>query len=209
MGFLYFGTPSSPAIRQAMNEGRFGCMTSPAQGNQIPEFAAWAGDNGRFGNGWPGHIPYLNWLAKLVPVADRCAFVLAPDVPFDMAATLEFSAGYVDTIRGMGFPVALALQNGAENLRLPWDDYDAVFLAGDTQWKLDLAAAELAQEGIRRGLYAHMGRCNSAARMAYARGLGLNSADGTTFAYGPDENSEDMARWGAELDRKGVQGLLF
>jgi hypothetical protein len=48
---LYLGTPSGPEIRAAMSAGELGCMTTPAQGNRIPEGAWYACDNGKFGEG--------------------------------------------------------------------------------------------------------------------------------------------------------------
>lgn len=206
--FLYFGTPSSPAIRQAMTAGRLGCMTGPAQGNRIPADAIWAGDNGRFGKGWPGHVKYQSWLRKRMAIADRCAFMLAPDVPFDMAATLDFSSFYLRKIRDMGFPAALALQNGAEEMTLPWDDFDAVFIAGDTEWKCGPAALALIHEAIGRGKYPHFARANTLERIVYAASTGANSADGTCFAFGPDKNLEDIERCLAEVS-KGVQAVLL
>jgi hypothetical protein len=186
-------------------------MTSPRQGNRIPPEAIWAADNGRYppgGKGWPGHEKYARWLAKLAPIADRCAFALAPDVPFDMAATLEFSEPYIGLIRDLGLPVALALQNGAEGLELPWDSFDVAFIAGDTEWKLGFAATELAREAQRRGKRSHLGRVNGGGRLAFAWGAGYDTADGTTFAWGPDDNAGDMARWIGDLERKGIQGVL-
>jgi len=206
----YYGPPCGRLVRTHMTlEGPFGCMTTPAQGNRIPPRAPWAADNGRFGKGWPGHDAYVRWLARLQPIADRCAFVLAPDIPFDMPGTLEFSSPYLALIRGMGFPVALALQNGAEVMALPWDEFDVAFIAGDDGWKRGPAGYEAIGQAAGRGKPVHMGRVNGAGMLAYAIGTGCSSADGTTFTYGPDTNAGDMLRWLGELERTGAQGVLL
>src|SRR5262245_62932689 len=97
---LYLATPSSPQIREAMTAGDLGCMTTPAQGNVVPEGAWWAADNGRFGKGWPGPEKWWTWLETTVTRygPDRCLFALAPDVPFDAAGTLEQSLPWLPRI---------------------------------------------------------------------------------------------------------------
>jgi hypothetical protein len=206
---LYFGNPSSPAIRQAMIAGDFGCITSPMQGNVIPDDAVWCADNGRFGKGWPGRATYLKWLAAHEYMADRCQFVLLPDVPFDMARSLDCSASYIADVAALGFPVALALQNGAENMNLPWADIDAVFIAGDTAWKLSPAAKDLSDQARQLGKWVHMGRVNTWRRLRYAAGIGCDSSDGTCFTRAPDKNLERISRWQATDRRRGVQTVLL
>ncbi|MFD7015210.1 hypothetical protein [Streptomyces sp. NPDC059928] len=51
-----------------MRAGLLACMTTPAQGNVIPDRALYACDNGKFGRGWPGAE---NWFAWLQATADR------------------------------------------------------------------------------------------------------------------------------------------
>jgi hypothetical protein len=63
---LYLGTPSSQQVRDAMSAGLLGCMTTPAQGNVIPDGAWYACDNGKFGKGWPGHDHWFAWLERTI-----------------------------------------------------------------------------------------------------------------------------------------------
>lgn len=205
---LYFATPSTPRIRDAMNAGHLGCITTPAQGNKIPAQAVWIADNGRFGKGWPGELAFEAWLASLRPIRDRCTLVVAPDVPFDMAGTMRLSPRWLDRIRRMGFTPALALQNGAEDMRLPWDDMGAAFIAGDTAWKLSPAAAWLTREARTRGKHVHMGRVSSLKRIRYAHGSGCDSCDGTYLRFGPDKNLAILMGWRSELLRNGAQTVI-
>lgn len=48
----------------------------------------WAGDNGRYGEGWPGEDAWFAWPTRHADRAAACLFAVAPDMPFDAAATL-------------------------------------------------------------------------------------------------------------------------
>ncbi len=98
-------------------------------------------------------------------------------------------------IRAAGYPAALVAQDGLEDLAIPWNDLDGLFLGGSTGWKLGLAAADLAAQARRRGLWVHLGRANSLRRLTYAKSIGCHSADGTFLAYGPDRNLPTLLGW--------------
>lgn len=201
---LYLATPSGPDVRAAMRAGRLGCMTTPAQHNVLPHGAAWAADNGRFGKGWPGHEPWHAWLARTAARYDPalCRFALAPDVPYDAHATLTESLPWLPLIRDLALPAAFAAQNGSEHIPMPWDEFDVLFLAGDTAWKLGPAAQRLAAEAASHGKSVHMGRVNSLRRLRIAAWFGCASADGTYLAYGPDINLRRLEGWLREIHRQ-------
>lgn len=192
---MYFANPSTAAIREAMNLGLIGMIATPAQGNVIPATAVWCCDNGCFGDGYPGDGGYLAFLADRAGQGAHCAFAVAPDVPFDMAASLCRSLPMLPRIRSLGFPVALAAQNGSDSVMFPWDDFDVLFLGGDTAWKLGPHARELAAEAKARGKQVHMGRVNSLRRLRYADAIGCDSVDGTYLAFGPDVNLRRLLGW--------------
>lgn len=135
---LYLGIPSTPRIREAMSAGLIGCMTTPAQGNVIPDGrqVRYACDNGKFGKGWPGEEAWFAWLTSTVARygADRCLWAVAPDVPFDAAATFEESRPWLPKMRALGVPAAFAAQGGSEAPGMvPWGEFDVLFLAGGVQ----------------------------------------------------------------------------
>ena len=200
---LYLGTPSSDDIRAAMSRGDLGCMTTPAQGNVIPDGAAWAADNGKFGKGWPGTDGWWNWLQRTVTRygAGLCLWALAPDVPFDASATLAESFPWLERIRQLGIPAAFAAQDGSEDGLIPWNDFDVLFLAGSTGWKTGPAAERLSREAHQRGLKVHMGRVNSRERLTIAEWFGCDTADGTYLRFGPDQNLPRLSGWMGELHR--------
>jgi hypothetical protein len=170
-------------------------IATPAQGNVIPPNAAWCADNGCFGDGYPGDEAFLTWLAERAEHAAHCAFVVAPDVVCDAQATLDRSAPMLPRIQAAGYPVALVAQNGLECLTVPWSTFDALFIGGDTPWKLGPAAHALAGEAKARGKWVHMGRVNSLRRLRYADAIGCDSADGTFLAFGPDVNLPEVLGW--------------
>lgn len=133
---LYLSPPSTPPVRDAMRRGLLGCITTPAQGNRVPDGVAYACDNGRFGSGWPGLDAWRRWLARRVERfgSDRCRWATAPDVPFDAVGALRESLPEFARIRALGVPAAFCAQGGSErDGMIPWDEVDVVFLAGGVQ----------------------------------------------------------------------------
>ncbi len=155
----------------------------------------WVADNAAYTGAYPGDRKYLAWLSARAAHAGRCAFATAPDVVGDAAATLSRSALMLRPIRNLGYPVALVAQDGLEHLPVPWNDLDALFIGGTTAWKLGPAAAGLATQARRRGLWVHLGRVNSLRRLRHAAAIGCDSADGTHLVYGPDRRLPELVRW--------------
>ena len=182
-----------------MQKGLLGQICTPASGNRVLEGVDWCADNGVFGNTYPGDDAYLAWLERRAWAADRCAFAVAPDVVGDAAGTLARSGPMLDRIRRIGFPVAFAGQNGIEDLTVPWDAFDVLFLGGDDPWKLGRAGRALTARARALGKPVHMGRVNSRKRLRYAVRIGCTSADGTYLGHGPDENLPRLLGWLSEI----------
>lgn len=195
---MYVGTPSSPTVRQAMSDGLLACITTPKQGNRVPEGAAWCADNGVFGKGFPGEDAWWAWLSSRPWPAELCLFAVAPDVVGDAAATLERSRPWLPRIRSLGYPAALVAQNGLEALDVPWDEFDVLFIGGDTAWKTGEHAQRLAREARDRGKRVHMGRVNGWRRWQIAEAFGCDTCDGTFLAFGPDRLLPEVLRWSAQ-----------
>jgi hypothetical protein len=174
---------------------------------ELEHFAAFGVDNGCFALGQKGgEFDAAGWLAWVDTLPRSAAFVAIPDVlnwittdagervPVgDAAATLALFPTYAPQVRAMGFPVALVAQDGLEDLSIPWDDLDAIFVGGSDAWKLGPAAAAITREAKARGKHVHVGRVNSAKRYRYAlEVMGADSADGTLLAFGPDVNTRRL-----------------
>ena len=194
-----------------MASGLLGAIMSPRQGNRLPD-AVFAidnncgpGKNGQSGTGYPGDNAYLRLIMQLAdqdgadpcdPDTSACLFVTAPDVVGDAAATLRRSEHFLPLIRHYTpFRAALVAQDGLEDLDVPWDEFDTLFIGGSTAWKLGPAARALVSEANRRLKWVHMGRVNSLKRLRYADAIGCDSADGTYLTYAPDENLPRLLAW--------------
>jgi hypothetical protein len=178
-----------------MARGEIGMICTPAEGRSPAGVAYWAADNGCFGKGYPGDEVWLAWLTRRVEHASRCLFATAPDVVADAEATLVRSLPWLPVIRQLGYPAALVAQDGLEDLAVPWDDFDVLFIGGSTAWKLSRHARHLVAEANRRGKPVHMGRVNSRRRWTYAEYIGCDSVDGTFLAFGPDANLHRLRGW--------------
>lgn len=198
---IYLSGHHGAEVAAAARDGwRLGLINTP-ESAYAPEVVSgyrwWAADNGCWSQGAAFRLDrFLRWLDR--QPRPGCLFVVAPDVPMDAARTLErFWAASVE-IRRLGFPVALAAQNGLELLGAPWPLLDALFIGGDDGWKLGHEAARIAHRAELEGKWVHMGRVNSRRRLERAVAIGCDSADGT-FLRWPRANLPRVARWFRDL----------
>ena len=148
----------------------------------------WAADCDGF-NGFKIE-PYERMLEALT-YRPGCRFISAPDVftgsDSDAQATLDqfdkwclpLQRVWSDVNEIDHQPIALVLQKGMEDLSIPWDEIDALFVGGTTDYKLSNAAADVVQEARIRGLWVHVGRVNSMKRVQHVIGIDADSFDGT------------------------------
>lgn len=192
-----------PALDRFGTSPYLGRLLSPRCGNVVRPGERWAADNDAFLAWDEGR--FLKMLARLDNLPD-CLFVAAPDVVGDAAATLDRFQDWRWEIVGRGLPVALVGQDGAEDLDIPWESFDAWFVGGSTRWKLSEASAGLVAEAKRMGKWTHMGRVNSRRRMRIAYDFGCDSIDGTGWSRFPDEYLSLHIPYIGLLHQ---QGLLF
>lgn len=207
---MYLANPCGPAVIAAMRDRRIGMIDQPNQNKVTWVEAAhaagalWAADNGAFSD----RFDVDRWWAFLVKNADRtstCLFAAAPDVVGDATATMRRSQPWLSKMRQLGYPAAFVAQDGAEHTRLPWDEFDALFIGGTTEWKVGPHARALVAAANAHGKHVHMGRVNSERRFKYAADIGCDSCDGTYLTFGPDTNLPRLLAW----TRLNEQGVLF
>lgn len=194
---MYLSGVKSAAIAHDLATGRIGLLNTPKCGYALVGVATWAMDNGCFTDTYPGDDAYLSTLDRYAEHRGRCLFVAVPDVVGDAEATLARFQPMAGRIRAAGWPVALVGQDGMENLALPWEDFDWLFVGGSTEWKLGPGAEALIRQEQAHGKRVHVGRVNSATRFRRFRSLGCDTADGTFLAFGPDINAPKLRRWTA------------
>lgn len=202
----YFANPTGSAV-EAMKSGLISLINTPSQGGATPENlppnVQWCADNGCFGKNYIGDDGFLRWLASYnAEQISRCKFAVAPDVVGDAQATLERSSPFLPKIRSLGYPVAFVAQDGLEGTKIPWDDFDALFIGGSTEFKLGIVAKAAVAVAKRRGKWVHMGRVNSMRRLEYATAIGCDSADGTFLIFGPDKNLPQLLGWVRKVNQQ-------
>jgi hypothetical protein len=190
---IYLSGAVYPAILRWRHGG---IMLTPEMGNAPDlEGVCWAADNGCYTAG--NRFSEAKWIRFLKKWQGQgtCFFAVAPDVPFDMDATWERSRSYLPVIRNLGYPAALAIQNGVISSRLPWDAFDAIFIAGDKRFKTSRLAREVCEQAKVRGKHIHIARRNSAKSLQEAQGMWADTCDGTFLKYGPDKNWPRLQDW--------------
>jgi hypothetical protein len=217
------GAATKGAEAVAFERG-IGLMIQPGNSYHLKVglYPFWAADNGAFTKSERGFDPerFRALLRRdtLKEYAGSCLFVVAPDklvvlpdgtVVGDARGTLEQFPDWAREIRAAGFPVALVAQNGLESMldEVPWALVDALFIGGDTAWKLSDAARVCVTEARRRRKLTHMGRVNSFSRMARAAAMLCDTADGTFLMFGPKVNLPRLLGWLRDLN-EGVQAHL-
>ncbi len=185
---LLLTTTSLRTLLTHWNHPQHGRLLTPRHYSRAQDTARsgipWAIDNDGFGG--VDAVAFRRMVYDLVGTPD-CLFLTVPDVYLGdgveaHAATLEAWREWYPFVSMTGFPLAFVLQIGSTIDNVPWDELDAVFVGGDTAWKLGPEAREIVAEAKRRGKHVHMGRVNSAKRIAYAKSIGCDSADGSGWA---------------------------
>jgi hypothetical protein len=193
---LYLSGVANPVLEPHADRESLGLMVGPGGGtySKVGAYGLFAADNGCFSKG--DSFDANEWLTFLDQLPrESCLLATAPDVVGDAAATLERSAEWLPVIRSMGFPAALVAQDGLEDLEVPWDTFDVLFIGGSTEWKLSDAAADLMSEAKLRGKWVHVGRVNSFKRVKWSVANGADSMDGTFLAFGPKTNLPRLLTW--------------
>lgn len=187
----------SGAIRPELRHDQLGWMFSPRMGNRVPGHGWYAIDNGCFGDPLGFSMErFERFVARITEQAPaRCLFVVAPDIPFDADGTVARFDEYLPAMKQFGRPIAMVTQDGMQPEDIRWNDVDALFVGGSTEWKLGSESAAIIAEAKRRGLWVHVGRVNSARRFRAARAIGADSVDGTFMKYGGVGNEAQVLRW--------------
>lgn len=191
---MYFANPTVGSIPH-MVDGTIGFIATPRQGQYPPPGVVWCLDNNCFGKEEFNEAKWWKWVQS--PLLDRttCAFVTAPDVVGDAQATTIKSMPWLTRIRELGYRVAFVAQDGCDEYRPPWDEFDVLFIGGTDSFKLGPLPRLLAREARLRNIGVHCGRVNSLKRLRYAEAIGCQSADGTSLIFGPDKRLRDVLHW--------------
>ena len=176
MKILLDCSPAKIAAYSARYGYEFGQLRTPLTNYALaPAPVEWAADNGRFKN--LSIAVWRKWVARFDENRERRPlFVTLPDVVGDARRTSELFEYF--KLETNELPRALVLQDGIENVHIPWRDLAAVFVGGTDQFKSSRAALAAAQTAKDLGKLVHLGRVNTAARVRNWIGI-ADSGDGT------------------------------
>ena len=108
-------------------------------------------------------------------------WIVVPDIVCGGMESLEYSLRWLERLKGIPTRLLIAVQNGMvpDDVRELLSPSTGLFIGGDTVFKLSSldAWSKLAR---RRNCYLHVGRVNSAKRIAICAAAGVNSFDGTS-----------------------------
>ena len=138
----------------------------------------WAIDNGAFAR--LEIKPFEALLRREEHHKDKCLFVTAPDVVGSARRTLEVFEHWKTKLQG--WPIALACQDGQQDLTIPWSEIAAVFIGGSTNWKISDHVTHIVKAAQALGKWVHVGRVNDPARFEHFENMGADSIDGTGLA---------------------------
>lgn len=138
----------------------------------------WAIDNGAFTRF--DERAFMSLLQREEHHKANCLFVTVPDVVTSARRTLEVFERWRGRLAA--WPLALAIQDGQQDLPIPWEDIAAVFIGGSTEFKLSPAAAHVVRAAKMLGKWVHVGRVNGPDRFAYFEEMGADSIDGSGIA---------------------------
>ncbi len=177
---LLFVDSAHPTIAEYAHPN-LGRLVGPRQTSSIETTARsgvpWAADNDCFQR--LDVSAYLRLLG-LIHGLPGCRFVTVPDVVGDAELTDYRWERWAPVIReDVGQPAAYVAQDGC--VLIP-DDADALFIGGTDDFKTSHEAEYLVRVAQARGLWVHMGRVNGHQRIRYARSIGCDSVDGSSWS---------------------------
>jgi len=165
-------------VRKSASQLVMGQLITPLTG-----YSDWGGtyaiDNGAF-----SHFPeskFRKILMRQDEAKDRCLFVTCPDIVGSGQRSIELfrrRSRWIPT----GWKVAMVAQDGMEDLEIPWDEMDAVFIGGKDPWKDSNAAGDIVKTAKILGIWVHVGRVNTPRRFEHFVQLGADSCDGSGVA---------------------------
>lgn len=192
---LLLATQSEVQMR-AFAHPHLGRLVQPRHYPRLAATAArgipWAADNDAFGGFDEAAAARFEKMLAAIRGIPGCLFVTCPDVVGEAGLTDLLFEEWAPFIHARGFPVAYVVQeDGLENepRGILWNAISAIFIgcATDNE-KLGSRIRSIVGEAKRRGKWVHMGRVNSARRIAYAREIGCDSIDGTGWVKWRDRH---------------------
>ena len=149
-------------------------------------------DNGAYGAEGFRAASFEALLGRLEPHREKCLFVVAPDVVANARRTLECWPSWAERVRP--FPPALVAQDGIEDLPIPWDDFETIFIGGSPGWKMSKDAADVIRAAKILGKSVHVGGVWTVERACHFHKLHADSIDGVRLAINRHQRTR-LLKW--------------
>jgi len=175
---IYLATPYERIPKKY--HSYYGAMSSLAGRMEKKALAIgrpWMLDNGEFAGKFNAD-KWIKAMKNLQPYGHNCLGVVVPDVVGDAVATLEKWHAFKDVVQP-GYKKCFVAQNGMKDIKIPWSEFDCLFIGGDNHFKLKESPKWIV-EAQRRGKWVHVGRVNTPLRIR--RFWYADSVDGTTIS---------------------------
>ena len=91
-------------------------------------------------------------------------FICLPDIVGNAQRTMELFEEF--ELRTNGLPRALVLQDGINNVSIPWRKISAVFVGGSDAFKISPEAIQTCRTAKMLGKWVHIGRVNTVERLS-------------------------------------------
>jgi len=122
---------------------------------------------------------------------NNCLFVTCPDIVGDARRTMELWKRR--ELFSNGFDLSLVMQNGVEEMDIPWDETPAVFIGGTDPWKDSKTCLDIVRTAKILGKHVHCGRVNQIKRYRLFAEAGCDTCDGSSIAL-HDYKLREIAR---------------
>jgi hypothetical protein len=198
---IYIGNEGKKEALRLMKSKGWG-RVHLANNWRYPEIGIpWILDNGAFSY-WKNNLPFddkkfEDALIKTELKGLMPDFVIVPDIVTKGYESLNFSLKWLNRIPA-AYDCYLAVQDGM--LPLVIEDhlnlFDGVFVGGSLDWKLKTTPAWV-KMAHRHGKPCHVGRIGTFRRLVWAKNLGVDSVDSSTFA----QNKGGYARIDAAMNQ--------
>lgn len=167
----------------ALKEVGWGWMVGPSDcGGSLHEMR-YALDNGA----WPAFANGHTWdesafVRALGKYGSEADFIVVPDVVGDRRASLDLTRNWLPSLRrNMPGRLLIAVQDGMTiaDIESLLEENVGIFIGGSTEWK-EQAIIPWGRWARELGIYCHVGRVNTARRIALCIAGQAHSFDGTS-----------------------------
>ncbi len=169
---------ATATVKKHLGHPNLGQLITPRDGNRLIDGMVYAADNSAYSS-WDENA-FLRMLDRLTGKNPR--FVTAPDYVGNARITRNLFDKWSPEIVSRELPIGYVLQDGQNWHAVPWDEIDALFIGGTTEFKRDDHVRYLVRKANEMGIWVHMGRVNSLNRLQMALEMGVSSVDGSGFS---------------------------